>query len=297
MDCRLGILLLLALSVSSGCACLLPRSRSEEITAAREMSMQGLDAMQRGQWTEAEGLFNQAITKCPVDERARCHYAETLWHREAYGDAITQMQEAVRLSGGNGALFVRLGEMYLEQRDLTNAGKQAERAIAVQSELPRAWALHGDVLVRQGKIDEALASYHRALSFQDHFPRVQLAVAEVYRRQERPDRALGTLTALADQYPPGQVPSEVLMQRGLALKDLRRFDDAVESLTEAGKLGPASSDLLFHLGEAQLLAGDPVSAQLAVLEALKMTPDHGPARRLQAHLESRAPGMTAGLRR
>ncbi|MCO6455635.1 MAG: tetratricopeptide repeat protein [Pirellulaceae bacterium] len=288
-------LLLAMLPLSIGCATLLPGPRTEEITAARQMSIRGVDAMQRGQWDEAEGLFNQAIAKCPVDERARCHYAETLWHRGAHGDAIAQMREAVRLSGGSAALSLRLGEMYLEQGNLRQAARYADEAVAQRAELPRAWALHGDVLARQGKAEEALASYHRALSYQDHFPRVQLAVSEIYRQQQRPDRALGTLTALADQYPPGQIPPEVFWQRGLALKDLRRFDDAVEYLAEANRLGLASADLLFHLSEAQLLAGDPLSAQRVVLQALQQAPEHRGAQQLHDYLGRRQPGLTAGL--
>ena len=51
-----------------------------------------------------------------------------------------------------------------------------------------------------------------------------------------------------------------------------------------------------HLGEAQLLAGDPVNANLALLQALEQAPQHGPARRLHRYLEDRHPGMTASLR-
>lgn len=290
------VVVLVSLCGSGGCASLLSGARTEQITAAREMSMRGLDAMQRGQWSEAEQLFHQAIAKCPVDERARCHYAETLWHRGAQEEAVRQMEEAVRLSGGNPALSVRLGEMQLARRNLAQAAAAAEEAIGRQQELPRAWALHGDVLLRRGRMEDALASYHRALSYQEHFPHVQLAVAEIYRREGRPARALGTLMALSDQYPIGQVPAEVLVQRGLALKELQRYDDAVKDLARARDQGVPDAELLFQLGEAQLLAGDPVNANLALLQALEQAPQHGPARRLHRYLEDRHPGMTASLR-
>ena len=288
---------LVLLCGSSGCATMLSRSRTEEVAAAREMSMRGQDAMQQGQWTEAERLFTESIAKCPVDERSRCHYAEVLWRRGAEEKAISQMREGVRLSGGNATLAVRLGEMYLARRDLAQAASQAEDVIRRQAELPRAWALHGDVRLRHGKTEEALSSYHRALSYQEYFPRVQLAIAEIYRRDGRPDRALGTLIALSDHYPTGQVPQDVLIQRGLALKELKRYDDAVKDLAQVQETGTASADVLFHLGEARLLAGDPVNANLALLEALEQSPQHGAARRLHQHLEDRHPGMTASLRR
>src|SRR5436309_13025598 len=83
----------------AGCRAFRTHKVSEEsIAAARQLSLQGIDAQQRQRGDQAEGLFAAAIVKCPIDERARCGYAETLWHRAAQADATAQMEEAVRLS-------------------------------------------------------------------------------------------------------------------------------------------------------------------------------------------------------
>src|SRR5262245_32987176 len=74
------------------------QASDESIAAARQLSLQGIDAQQRGHWDRAETLFAAAILKCPTDERARCGYAESLWQRGSYADAISHMEEAVRLS-------------------------------------------------------------------------------------------------------------------------------------------------------------------------------------------------------
>src|SRR4051812_36410057 len=87
---------------SAGCRIFRTHKISEEsIAAARQLSLQGIDAQQRGRWDQAEGLFAAAIVKCPIDERARFGYAESLWHRGALADAISQMEEAVRLSAND----------------------------------------------------------------------------------------------------------------------------------------------------------------------------------------------------
>src|SRR5688572_25582947 len=65
----------------------------ESVAAARQLSLQGLDAQQRGHWDRAEMLFASAVLQCPRDERARCGYAESLWQRGNRTEAIAHMEE------------------------------------------------------------------------------------------------------------------------------------------------------------------------------------------------------------
>src|SRR3954466_2921026 len=73
----------------------------ENIAAARQLALQGIDAQQRNHWERAESLFAAAIVKCPSDERARHGYAEALWQRGVWQQAVEQMEESVRLSAGD----------------------------------------------------------------------------------------------------------------------------------------------------------------------------------------------------
>jgi tetratricopeptide (TPR) repeat protein len=196
------------------------------------------------------------------------------------------MEQAVRLSGGNAELQVRLGDMYLARGDLAGAGRQAERAIERTRQLASAWALRGDVLRRQGNVEEALANYHRALSYQKCFPRVQLAIAEIYRDRRRPMRALATLRSLVDGYAVGERPQRVLFLEGLVLKDLGRYDEAVQSLGAATKRGEPTRELLYHFAEAQLLAGDPTNAQLTAERAMARASEQTSGDALQAQFQS-----------
>jgi tetratricopeptide (TPR) repeat protein len=272
--------------LSTGCASLRRHTLDTNLVAARQMALRGMDAVQRGQLTDAEMLFSRAVQMCPLDERMQCHYADTLWQLGNRDQAVNHMEEAVRLSGGNPELVVRLGDMYLACGAVARAAEQAELALLAQRQLASAWALKGDTLRAQQRFEEGLASYHRALSYQEHFPRVQLAVAETYREQGRPTRALATLRTLADGYPSGEVPQHVLFLQGVTLKELGRQDAAVERLIAAAKQGDASPELWYHLAEAHYLAGDPANARLAVQAALAQAPQHGPSQALRDQLEA-----------
>jgi tetratricopeptide (TPR) repeat protein len=209
------------------------RVSDESVAAARQLSLAGLDAQQRGQWERAESLFAAAILKCPADERARCGFAEALWHRGAQAEAISHMQEAVRLSGHDPERLVRLGQMYAARGDINLASHHADLAIAANPALASAWALRGQVCRAHGNADEALASFHRALSCQQPLPEVQLAISEIYLQQGRPQRALATIQALSATYPLGRAPANVLVHEADALRALNRQQEAARLLAQA----------------------------------------------------------------
>ena len=297
-DVRIG-LLLSALCICNvlGCATLRKPPVSDDVISARQMSLRGFDSLQQGKLDDAEAWFANAIKTNPVDDEAHVQYAELLWRRDLRDDAIKHLEKSVKLSGGNPALVVRLGEMYLAQGDAERAWEQAVQAIQSNRQLPCAWALRGDVRRHQGKLQEALTDYHRSLSFEGHCPHVQLALASIYREQNRPRRALSTLDSLASHYPPDEMPQDLLLEQGLALKALGRHEKAVSLLAQAAQRGEPSAELLFHLAEAQLLSGDTANARLALVAALAQEPTHGPSNELQGQIDEQRQRMTAAVGR
>jgi tetratricopeptide (TPR) repeat protein len=276
---------LLVLPVALGCSGFSRRWQPDDVVFARQIAQRGMDAVDAGNWQRAEEFFAKAVEVCPVDERVQSRYADALWHRGSRQEALEHMKEAVRLSGGEPELVVRLGEMHLETGDFQQASQLAERVILSGRQLASAYRLRGDVRDRQGKSDEALADYHRALGMQSQYPEVQMAIAAVYYRQGRPQRALSTLQALAGSYPSGEEPAEMLHWQGLACKALGRHEQAVVHLAQAEGRGLQSADLLYSLAEARYLAGDPAAAQLTLQRAMELEPTHPDAQRLAASIQ------------
>ncbi len=272
---RYAALALAVLATVPGCRAFRCQKVSDEaIALTRQLSLEGLDAQQRGQWEQAELLFAAAVAKCPHDERARCGYSESLWRRGAKDEAVVHMEQAVRLSGHDPERLVQLGHMYRELGDLARAGQQAERAIAANPQLAAAWALRGEVERARGERTLALASFHRALSLQPQFPPVQLAAAEIHVEENRPQRALATLQSLAASYPAGQVPPDLLLRESRALAGLGRHLDASRRLAAAAERGNPPPELLRELAKAQAHAGDLAAARQTLVIALARHPQH-----------------------
>jgi tetratricopeptide (TPR) repeat protein len=284
---RCLVVILACVNCLTGCRSLSCKKESDEsIALTRQLSLQGKDAQQKGKWDKAEEYFAEAVQRAPADERARCGYAESLWQRGAQELAVTHMVEAVKLSGDDPERIVQLGQMYLTLNNLPAALRQADKALAANKYLPHAWALKADVQRATGQREEALASYHRALSLQPHYPAAQVAVAELYDGSGRQQRALATLQSLADQYPPGSVPPDVLFRQGLVLKQLGRHQDAADSLAAAARIQP-TPQLLVELAHCRLQAGDLGSATLANNNALQLDPYFAAALQLRSELAAR----------
>jgi tetratricopeptide (TPR) repeat protein len=280
----LGVGLLIGVGGVSGCASLWKCPVSDDVVSARQISLRGVDAMQREEWEEAETLFRKALRTCPTDERAHRCFAEILWRKGATQDAIAHMREAARLSGEPAEATIALGEMHLAREELTAAAKCAREALAYRKDLPAAWMLLGNVQRLEGDLQPALNSFHRALSLRPEDARLQLTVAQVYRQLNRPQRTLAVLAALTEQYPAGEEPRDVLVEQGLALRAVGDYNGSAAALAQAIERGPIDAELLCQLGESQLLAGDPGNARLSVLAALDRDSSHAIARTLYDEL-------------
>jgi len=263
------------------------------LTASRKLSAEGNELLEQKQPDKAEVKLVEAVKTCPTDCDARCYYAETLWLRNARPEAVAQLEEACRLSP-DPDLRVRLAEMYLEMGRLDEAGRNVDQVLNRNLKLAAAWRVHGrvlratgDRLLAAGVRDQArvvyfqaLADLHRAAGFDPSDRQVLGETAAVYRSLGQPQRALESMQSLVETYSPGEEPQQVLYWAGLDYMALRRYDDAVTSLTTALSRDRPTPELCYSLGQAQYCSGRSQEAAAALQQALVIDPHHAPSRQL-----------------
>ncbi len=269
---------------------------SQSVTTCRQLTQQGINAMERGDWKRAESLLSRAVEMSKTDADARRHYAEALWHRGAMQDALVQLGEARRLAGEDPGLAVRTGELHLALGQINDARRMVGEALRLDPKFAPAWALRGRVAEALGQTQQALADYQRALGYAPENQDLTILVAETYRQLNEPQRALTALQSLADSYTPGEEPQQVLYLEGLALTALRRYDDAVRSLSRAANRERPTPDILYRLAEAQMLNGHAGESQATLQEALALAPDHAASRALAARMALATPASATVLR-
>ena len=225
---------------------------SRSLVQCRQLSQQGLRALERNNLTQAESLLSQAVEACPVDAEARRRYAEVLWRRRKQHEALSQLDEAVRLSSEDSGLLAHAAQMRLALGHTAQASELSERAIDFDPKNGAAWAVRGRVRRRAGKPRQALADFQRASGLEPDNREVMQEIAEVYQELQQPQQALAAWQTLCDAYPPGEEPQRVIYLTGLAYNAVGRPADAVECLRAAQQRGPANPELLFHLADAEL---------------------------------------------
>jgi len=270
-----AVLVLAGSLFSSGCLFARPEGPvSSSLLSCRQLSQRGMSAIDRGDWPEAETLLAQAVESCEVDSESRRYYAETLWRRGARDEARAQLEEAVRLAPEQVELHVRLAEVYLELGLTAQAGERVDQALAINPRVAGAWAIRARLLRQDGQPQQALADFHRALAYDPENRAVLWQLAELYRDLGRPQRTLANLRSLADTYPPGNEPAEVLVALAGACSALGRPKDAAEHLAAVARSGPKSPEIYWRLAEAQLQAGCPAEAAQSARAALALDPAH-----------------------
>jgi tetratricopeptide (TPR) repeat protein len=257
----------------------------ETLATCRELSSEGISAMETGELDRAQTLLAEAVTVSPSDVDARRNLAEAFWQKGAYRDAAVQMEAAVRLDPRHAPTVVRAGEMLLAVGAVERAMQRAEQAIRLDSNLAGAWALRGRVYRLRGESDRALADMQHALRFAPNDPGALLEVAQIQLELGKPQRSLSTLHCLLDSYPAGEEPQQVLWLEGLAYGSLGRHQEAVESLHAAVLRGLPRPDLLFQLAQAEQSAGRRDAATGTLRRALALDESHEASRVMLAQLE------------
>lgn len=270
----------------SGCRALRAGGYTKDLSTARQLSLRGWDALEQSKLSDAETLFAEAIRQSPNDERAQWGFAEVLWHRGDQKGATAHMVQATELSGANPDLVVRLGQMYLDQKNYHQALQQADTALRARRDNAAAWALKGDVLRTLQDSTQAIDCYHRALIYKPDWPEVQVTVAELYQSMNRPERALATLDRLYDQRSIAHVPPRAQVLRGKALASLGEQNEARSCLRQAAhRLDSDQSELLCQIAELQLQLGDYVEARLCLSRSMEKDPNNPTALVVQRQLD------------
>lgn len=276
---RIGVAAVLAAGLMVGCRIAGregPASRS--LVTSRQLSQQGVAALERGQWDRADELLGQAVRACPSNVDARRHYAEARWNCGRHQEALAELEAAQRLAPEDASLAARIAEMRLAMGQTSAALDAAQRAIDLDPKQAAGWAVRARIWRAQRDWNQALADYQRALSCSPDDSRLPCEIAAVYLELHKPHRALASVQEIIDRCAPGEEPQEALVCQGLSYLALGRYEEAAESLSGAAARGRPTADILFHLAQAQWGAGRLGQALAAAEQAVALDPNHQPAR-------------------
>jgi len=121
-----------------------------------------------------------------------------------------------------------------------------------------------------GRLDEAIEQYQRVLATNPLHVEARIALVRVFERAERPDLALALLDEGVTRQPDS---TEVLLARGRALGQQRRYPEAEADLRRVLRLHPSHGPAHFELGLILVRRGRAPDAADAFARAVAFGPE------------------------
>jgi tetratricopeptide (TPR) repeat protein len=277
-----------------GCALGRKNVVPESLATCRQLSREGVSAMEAGQWQRAETLLTEAVEASPSDSDAHGNLAEVLWQKGDHRNAVIHMEAAVRLNPRHATTLVRDGEMLLAEGDVERARQRADEALRIDPTLASAWTLRGRVFRKLGDTEHALADLQQAFSLARSDTTTLIEIAQIQYESGNTQQSLTTLHCLLDIYPPGEEPQQALLLEGMAYNSLSRYQEAVESLQAASTRGQPQPEILYQLARAEQMVGEREAATNTLRQALALDANHEPSRVLLAQIEQHEATAAAG---
>ena len=270
------------------------------VTPAADLQATGLQALDHGDFAQAQQVFAQLAAADPKDYSAFFnlalaesalkrdsdaigHYKQVLTlkpglfeaelnlgilelrsHQDP-SDAVSQLQSAAKQKPAAARPQRYLGEALLSQGDLGAAQSAFESALKLDPKMSVAELGLGQTLMREGKLDDALPHYKQAVALDpanmSYLMEIATAFAKSNRQQDAADLFL--------QFPNDAAARETL---GNLYLEMNRPADAVTQFEAAGKISPTPANQV-ALATAYLKNNQPGLAQPILERALAANPN------------------------
>ena len=216
----------------------------------------------------------KARTMPPVSARDHYWRATTCAYKGNYGEAITELNQALRLNPRHYWSWLQRGICHLEQGEQALAVGDFNACVALWPDFAWSYFNRGHVLAQLGKKPEALADYGAAIERDVDFVYAYLNRALVYLDSQRPAEALADFDRAAAL---GRDDVNLHAGRGLALEALGRPGEADKAFQLAWRRDANNSHMLVAYGFA-VYRRLPIESQAAFTKVLAGEPRNTRAR-------------------
>lgn len=234
---------------------------------------------EKGEWEKAEEHLRAAIRLDPQHAEVVLLLAKVLME-QAKDDAALAVLAAY--AGPDVRVTQALGEAYVGANQL----KEAEQMFMDLSLRQPAESYHrynlGLVEFRMGKFDMAEQAYLRAVELDPKFTDARYNLALLYIRNKDYPKALAQLEEAVRL----REDPDYLINYGVVLRELNRFDASEAALERAVGIDPDNALALNNLGMTHYLAGNMEEAKRAFQGVLNVSPDDPTARSFLAKISA-----------
>jgi Flp pilus assembly protein TadD len=229
----------------------LPQGASESPESAQAWSLIGIAWAHLSQGDRSVNALRQAATLAPGEEEHWLNLTRELMELSRYSEAISAVQNGLAANPKSYALHLRLGAAHLSAGHYSEAERVFRDLVAAGDPLPTGYIGLAQVLLRTGRAGEA--------AFE--------------------------LTKASQKLGPNFLISYF---RGLAFNRAGKPLEAMMAFQEAVQLNSNNAEVHLSLGKTELALGRVNDAIAELQQALRLSPDNAPAKRLLSQAYRRA---------
>jgi len=220
---------------------------SQERIKAIELANRGVEEFKNNLYDSAEKDLKQAIQTDPGYVVAYYNLGKVFQKQRKWDKAIESFESAVQREPGNANYQYDLGEAYLEAKNVDKAEGALKASTSADGKLFKAWWRLGLVYKMLDRPKEADDALRHAIEANPRFSKSYVALGYLYLdydfNKEAAQVFQGCVTAKEDD-------GECHNGYGLALKNLKQYEQATSEFKKAIDLDPELYDALYNCGMA-----------------------------------------------
>ncbi len=214
----------------------------------------GLIRRRAGDLVEAEALLRRAASMAPQNAEIRINLGNLLRARGALRDAESEYRSALRLEPASRTARLALARVLNDGAAHDAAADEAGRLLEANDRDAEAWVALGVARRAQGRLPEAESAYRRALALRPDYAVARHNLGALLGQLSRAEESLEHLDRAAAL---GVRDRPLHFNRGRALIELGRFDEADAALEAAVRLAPGDAEAQVLLAKLRFMRGDP----------------------------------------
>jgi len=247
----------------------------DDLGRAKELFLAGLAHQEKGELSEAERLYRQALELAPERPSVINNLAVVLLRSGRFFEAEPLCRKLLSIIPHDATAILNLGNCQLALKFPTEALGSFDRALVIRPGYVEALVGRGVALMDLGRLADALASYDAALASNRDSVEALCNRGVCLRRLQRFEEALSSYDQALATDPRC---AEAFAGRGNVLLDLNRSEEALAACERALSIKPDLAEAHFNRANALVSLDRQQEALQAGAKAMALRPDFAAAR-------------------
>lgn len=187
----------------------------------------------------AEFFLQKALTKEKNNHDFLLNYANLLYEKRQFNDAIKYYRKTIKQQPSNPICFANLAACLIGQNEPLLGLAAADESIKLKPDYAEAWNNRGNALQHLERFKEALASHERALELKPDYPEGWFNKGNVLQCLKRYEAAISHYDKSLSLRPDS---AEAWSCKGVSLHELKHYEEAIAHYDKSLSLRPDSAE-------------------------------------------------------